>query len=64
MQTAVRYSECTYTNGDILGCCKRPIENKADERCVQPVLRGELGEQRIRHALGHDDETDGDTCGC
>lgn len=46
----------TYANGNVLGRRKRPVQQEADKGRVQAVLGRELGEQRIGHALRHNNE--------
>ena len=53
--------DVTYADGDVLRCRKCPVEQEANEGRVQAVLRGELRQERVGHALGNDDEANGDT---
>jgi hypothetical protein len=58
--SGVGWRSGTYTDGDILGRGEGPVECEADEGGVKTKLRSQLGEERIGHALRHDDEADRD----
>jgi hypothetical protein len=53
----------TYTNGDVLGSRKEPVDQNAHEGRVQAELDLEVGELGVSHALGDDNGADGDACG-
>lgn len=38
-----KQNKITYTDGNVLGCCKCPVEYEAHERRVEPILWRELG---------------------
>lgn len=53
----------TYTNSDVLGRGKEPINEHTHEGCVQAIFDGELGQLGICHGLGNHDGADSDTYG-
>ena len=52
----------TYSDCDILGGSKCPVEQETNERGIESIFGRELGEEGIGHTLGHDDSTDSETC--
>ena len=52
----------TYPNGDVLGCCKCPIENKSHKRGVQAELGCKSGKKGVGHALRHNHKAYRDAC--
>lgn len=53
----------TYTNSDILGSSKEPVEQGAHEGGVQAKLDRKLSEFGIGHTLRNDDDTDSQAYG-
>jgi hypothetical protein len=51
----------TYSDGDILGGSKEPIDEDTHKRRVQAILNGELGELGVSHGLGDDNSAHSDT---
>lgn len=51
----------TYSNGDVLGSSKEPIDEDTHKGRVQPILDGELGELGVSHGLGDDNSAHSDT---
>jgi hypothetical protein len=51
----------TYTNRDVLGCCKEPVDQNTHERRIQSILNREISQFGIGHPLGDHDGADGDT---
>lgn len=51
----------TYSDGDVFGSGKEPVDQDAHERRVQAIFDGQLSQLRIRHTLGHNDSTDSHT---
>lgn len=51
----------TYTNGDILGSSKEPVDQDAHEGGIQSILHWQFSQLRVGHTLRNDDGADGDT---
>ena len=51
--------ESTYTDGDVLGRRKEPVDEHTHKGRVQAKLDLEISELGISHALGDDDGADG-----
>lgn len=51
----------TYSDGDILGSRKEPVDQDTHERRVQAIFRWKLGKRGIRHTLRNDNGANGDT---
>jgi hypothetical protein len=43
----------TYSYRDIFGSCKQPVDNNADERCIEPILHRKIRQLGVSHTLGH-----------
>ena len=56
-----RYSDATYTDGDVLGSGKEPVDQDTHERSVQTIFNGDFGKLSVSHALRHDNGSNGDT---
>ena len=52
----------TYTNGDILGRGKEPVDKRAHEGRIEAVLYWQLSKLGVGHALRNHDRADSDTC--
>jgi hypothetical protein len=52
----------TYTNGDILGGRKEPIDEDTHEGRVQTELDIQVSQLGVGHALRDDNGADGDAC--
>ncbi|EGX95530.1 hypothetical protein CCM_00184 [Cordyceps militaris CM01] len=52
----------SYTNGDVLGGGKEPVNQDTHEGRVETIFDGELGKQGVGHTLRDDDGADGDAC--
>jgi hypothetical protein len=52
----------TYTNGDILGSSKSPVEEIAHEGRIQTKLNREISKLCVSHALGYNDSSDSHSC--
>ena len=50
----------TYTDGDVLGRRKEPVDEHTHKGRVQAKLDLEIGELGVSHALRDDDGADGD----
>jgi hypothetical protein len=50
------------SDGDILGGCECPVKDETNETGVETVFSRQLCEESISHALGNNDESDGNTC--
>lgn len=53
----------TYSNGDVLGRGKKPVNQDSHEGRVQAVLHGQCRKLGISHGLWNDDSTDSGTYG-
>jgi hypothetical protein len=50
----------TYTDGDILGSSKKPIDEDTHEGGIESILGREVSENSICHSLGNDHTAHGD----
>ena len=55
---ALNIDNGAYTNHNVLGCAKYPIQSGADKASVQAIFRREGSEQRVGHGLRYNDEPD------
>lgn len=56
LQKGVTYPDC-----DILGGCKKPVDQDTHKGRVQAKLNGEFCQFRIAHTLRHDNSANRDT---
>jgi hypothetical protein len=58
---AAKQFRITYSDGDILGGGKEPVDHDSHKRRVQAILNGERSKLGICHGLRHNDSSNGDT---
>jgi hypothetical protein len=52
----------TYSDSDILGSSKEPIDQDTHERRVETELHGQISQFSVGHTLRHDNRSHGNTC--